>query len=50
MSGAQHIARIMSNVNGLGDENLHECRFALFYRKDKELDVSVFIHSNNVLG
>ena len=38
---------IMSNVNG---ENLHEARFAPFYRKVQELDVGVFIHPNNVLG
>jgi len=38
---------ILSNVNG---ENLHEPRFAPFYRKVQELDVGVFIHPNNVLG
>jgi aminocarboxymuconate-semialdehyde decarboxylase len=38
---------ILSNVNG---ENLHEPRFAPFYRKVQELEVGVFIHPNNVLG
>ena len=38
---------ILSNVHG---ENLHEPRFAPFYRKVQELDVAVFIHPHDVLG
>ncbi|MEX2431005.1 MAG: amidohydrolase family protein [Dehalococcoidia bacterium] len=38
---------IVSNVGG---EDLHERKFAPFYRKVQELDVPVFIHPHNVVG
>jgi aminocarboxymuconate-semialdehyde decarboxylase len=38
---------ILTNVHG---DNLHEARFAPFYRKMEELDVTAFVHPANVLG
>ena len=38
---------ILTNVHG---ENLHQARFAPFYRKMAELDVAAFVHPQNVLG
>ena len=40
-------AEIMTNVQG---DNLHEAKFAPFFRKMEELDAAVFVHPNNVLG
>ena len=38
---------ILTNVHG---ENLHQAKFAPFYRKMVELDVPAFVHPSNVLG